>query len=56
MSKYDDKIVNGVMASTMEELKMLGKEMEKIHEEHGTNGQGFQTKDPSQFDEELEGK
>lgn len=56
MSKKDDRKVNGVMATSMEELKLLGKEMEQIREEHGTNGQGLQSKDPSQFDEELEEK
>ena len=47
----DKEKVNGNMANNMEELKMLGKEMEKMHEEHGTNGQNG-TKDPIQFDED----
>ena len=47
--------VSGNMANSMEELKSLGKEMEQMREEHGTNGQG-QKSDPIQFDEEAERK
>ena len=47
--------VSGNMANSMEELKTLGKEMEQIHEENGTNGQA-KTNDPIQFDEEKEEK
>ena len=45
--------VSGNMANSMEELKTLGKEMEQMREEQGTNGQG-QKNDPIQFDEEAE--
>ena len=49
MTKRDDSTVNGNMANSMEELKTLGKEMEQIREENGTNGQP-KTNDPIQFD------
>lgn len=43
--------VSGNMANSMEELKLLGKEMEQMHEEQGTDDKK-KTKDPIQFDEE----
>lgn len=51
MSKKEEKKLNGSMATSMEELKILGKEMEQMREENGTNGQAGR-KDPIQFDEE----
>ena len=51
MGKHEDSKVNGNMANSMEELKMLGKEMEQMREENGTNGQP-KTNDPIQFDVE----
>jgi hypothetical protein len=51
MEKKNEEKVSGNMANSMEELKSLGKEMEQIHEENGTNGQ-TKTNDPIQFDEE----
>ncbi len=49
MGKHEDSRVNGNMANSMEELIVLGKEMEQIREENGTNGQP-KTNDPIQFD------
>lgn len=54
MTKHDERKVNGNMANSMEELKMLGKEMEQMREENGTNGQPS-VNDPIQFDE-FEGR
>lgn len=51
MERHEEKTVNGNMANSMEELKTLGKEMEQIREEKGTNGQPKHN-DPIQFDEE----
>ena len=51
VGKHEHGKINGNMANSMEELKVLGKEMEQIREENGTNGQP-KTNDPIQFDEE----
>lgn len=51
VGKHEDSKVNGNMANSMEELKVLGKEMEQMREENGTNGQP-KTNDPIQFDVE----
>lgn len=51
MEKKQEEKVSGNMANSMEELKTLGKEMEQMREENGTNGQP-KTNDPIQFDEE----
>lgn len=42
-----EKVENGNMANTMEELKELGKEMEQMREPHGDVRQS----DPQQFDQ-----
>ena len=51
MEKHEHSQVNGNMANSMEELVVLGKEMEQMREENGTNGQP-RTNDPIQFDHE----
>ena len=53
MGKHEHSKVNGNMANSMEELIVLGKEMEQMREENGTNGQP-ETNDPIQFDHEEE--
>lgn len=53
MGKHEHSKVNGNMANSMEELIVLGKEMEQMREENGTNGQP-KTNDPIQFDHEDE--
>lgn len=55
MGKHEDSKINGNMANSMEELKVLGKEMEQMREENGTNGQPT-TNDPIQFDHEDKSK
>ena len=49
MEKHEHSQVNGNMANSMEELVVLGKEMEQMREENGTNGQP-RTNDTIQFD------
>lgn len=49
-----NKVVNGNMANTMEELKQLGKQMENMRDGVQLEEDG-RTSDPKQFDsEELE--
>ncbi|MEG0472475.1 MAG: multidrug ABC transporter ATPase [Solibacillus sp.] len=49
--KNKDKIVNGNMANTFEELKMLGKQMEHMRDEQQLEEQN-RISDPQQFDNE----
>lgn len=49
--KKEDKIVNGHMANTLEELKMLGKQMEHMRDEQQLEDQS-RIPDPQQFDNE----
>lgn len=53
MNKKNDEVINGNMANTMEEVKLLGKQME-----HMRDGQQLvedeRFVDPQQFDEEEE--
>ena len=55
MEKHEHRKVNGNMANSMEELKLLGEEMEQMREENGTNGQPWMN-DPIQFDHEEKSK
>ena len=55
MGEHEKSKINGNMANSMEELIVLGKEMEQIREENGTNGQP-ETNDPVQFDKEDQKK
>jgi len=51
MEKDKEKVMNGNMANTMEELKNLGKQMEHLRDEKQLEKDGRQA-DPEQFDEE----
>lgn len=50
-----EEIVNGNMANSMEELKILGKQMENLRD-GGQLEEADRISDPQQFDEELEDK
>lgn len=50
MEKDKDKIINGHMANTMEELKQLGKQMENLRDEMQLEDDG-RSNDPKQFDD-----
>lgn len=47
-----DKVVNGNMANTMEELKQLGKQMENMRDGVQLNEDG-RVNDPQQYDAEV---
>ncbi|MEK4427022.1 multidrug ABC transporter ATPase [Solibacillus sp. FSL K6-1523] len=49
--KNQDDIVNGNMANTLEELKMLGKQMEHMRDEQQLEEHN-RIPDPQQFDNE----
>ena len=49
MDQNKDQTVNGNMANSMEELKILGKEMEQMHEENLPKN----SSDPIQYDNKL---
>lgn len=51
MDQNKDRTVNGNMANSMEELKILGKEMEQMHEDNLPK----KSSDPIQFDIKLDG-
>lgn len=53
MKKED--IVNGNMANSMEELKLLGKQMENLRDGQQLE-EADRISDPQQFDEELDDK
>lgn len=48
-----DNVVNGNMANTMEELKLLGKQMENMRDNKQLEEEG-RVSDPQQFDSEEE--
>lgn len=48
-----DHVVNGNMANTMEELKLLGKQMENMRDNKQLEEDG-RVSDPQQFDSEEE--
>lgn len=50
-----EEIVNGNMANSMEELKILGKQMENLRD-GGQLEEADRISDPQQFDEEVEEK
>ena len=50
-----DEIVNGNMANSMEELKLLGKQMENLRDGQQLE-EADRISDPQQFDGELEDK
>ena len=51
MTEDKDKVVNGNMANTMEELYDLGKQMEHLRDEQQLEKDGRES-DPVQFDED----
>lgn len=51
MAEDKDKVVNGNMANTMEELYDLGKQMEHLRDAQQLEKDGRKS-DPAQFDEE----
>ena len=48
-----EEIVNGNMANSMEELKLLGKQMEHLRDEQQLE-EANRIADPQQFDDEVE--
>lgn len=49
-----EEIVNGNMANSMEELRLLGKQMEHLRDEQQLE-EANRIADPQQFDDEEEG-
>ena len=52
MNKKEDKIINGHMANDMDEVILLGKQMEDLRDEQQLEEAGREN-DPEQFDDEF---